>query len=35
MHNLKNLIWFNNIDIETFYPRCYDLTLPDEQDDFA
>lgn len=35
MHNLKNLIWFNNIDIETFYPRCYDLTLPDEQDDFV
>ena len=27
MHNLKNLIWFNNIDIETFYPRCYDLSL--------
>ena len=27
MHNLKNLIWFNNIDIETFYPRCYDLAL--------
>jgi tubulin monoglycylase TTLL3/8 len=35
MHNLKNLIWFNNIDIETFYPRCYDLALVEEQDDFA
>lgn len=35
MHNLKNLIWFNNIDIETFYPRCYDLALQEEQDDFA
>lgn len=35
MHNLKNLIWFNNIDIETFYPRCYDLALTEEQDDFA
>ena len=35
MHNLKNLIWFNNIDIETFYPRCYDLCLTEEQDDFA
>ena len=34
MHNLKNLIWFNNIDIETFYPRCYDLSLPEEQEDF-
>jgi len=30
MHNLKNLIWFNNIDIETFYPRCYDLALTEE-----
>lgn len=30
MHNLKNLIWFNNIDIETFYPRCYDLALQEE-----
>ena len=27
MHNLKNLIWFNSIDIDTFYPRCYDLAL--------
>lgn len=35
MHNLKNLIWFNNIDIETFYPRCYDLALQEEQEDFA
>ena len=35
MHNLKNLIWFNNIDIETFYPRCYDLALTEEQEDFA
>lgn len=34
MHNLKNLIWFNNIDIETFYPRCYDLSLQEEQEDF-
>lgn len=34
MHNLKNLIWFNNIDIETFYPRCYDLSLTEEQEDF-
>lgn len=35
MHNLKNLIWFNNVDIDTFYPRCYDLALVEEQEDFA
>ena len=34
MTNLKNLIWFNNIDIETFFPRCYDLSLEEECDDF-
>lgn len=34
MHNLKNLIWFNSVDTDTFYPRCYDLSLPEEQDDF-
>jgi tubulin monoglycylase TTLL3/8 len=26
-HNLKNLIWFNNVDIDTFYPRCFDLAI--------
>ena len=34
MTNLKNLIWFNSIDIDTFFPRCYDLALTEEQDDF-
>jgi tubulin monoglycylase TTLL3/8 len=33
-HSLKNLIWFNNIDVDTFYPRCFDLGLPEETDDF-
>ena len=33
-HSLKNLIWFNNIDVDTFYPRCFDLALPDEVQDF-
>jgi len=28
------LIWFNNIDVDTFYPRCFDLGLPEETDDF-
>ncbi len=33
-HNLKNLIWFNNVDIDTFYPRCFDLAMQEELDDF-
>jgi tubulin monoglycylase TTLL3/8 len=33
-HSLKNLIWFNNIDVDTFYPRCFDLGLQEEADDF-
>jgi len=24
-HSLKNLIWFSNVDIDKFYPRCFDL----------
>jgi tubulin monoglycylase TTLL3/8 len=33
-HSLKNLIWFNNVDVDTFYPRCFDLGLQEEMDDF-
>lgn len=33
-HNLQNLIWFNNVDIDTFFPRCFDLAIQDELDDF-
>lgn len=33
-HSLKNLIWFNAVDIDTFYPRCYDLAITEELDDF-
>ena len=33
-HNLKNLIWFNNIDIDTFFPRAFDLADPGELEDF-
>lgn len=32
--NLRNLIWFNNVDIETFYPNCYDLNDVNDYDDF-
>ena len=32
--NLKNLIWFSNVDIDTFYPRCVDLSEPSEKEDF-
>jgi tubulin monoglycylase TTLL3/8 len=33
-HSLKNLIWFNNIDVDTFYPRCFDMGLTEDMDDF-
>jgi tubulin monoglycylase TTLL3/8 len=22
---LKNLVWFNNVDMDTFFPKCYHL----------
>lgn len=31
---MKNLIWFNAVDVDTFYPRCYDCHLEEELDDF-
>lgn len=31
---MKNLIWFNNVDIDTFYPRCYDLNDPEDLENF-
>ena len=34
-HSLKNLIWFNAVDIDTFYPRCYDLAITEELEDFV
>jgi tubulin monoglycylase TTLL3/8 len=33
-NNLKNLIWYNNIDIDTFFPGCFDLAVSEEFDDF-
>jgi len=32
--NIRNLIWFNNDDIDHIYPRCYDLNDVQEFEDF-
>ena len=32
--SLRNLIWFNNVDIDAFYPRCYDCNDESEFEDF-
>lgn len=34
-HSLQNLIWFNNVDIDTFYPQCFDLKDRDHFDEFC
>jgi hypothetical protein len=28
------LIWWNTVDVNTFFPRCYDLTDGNELEDF-
>eukprot|EP00357_Protocruzia_adherens_P000980 CAMPEP_0115047060 /NCGR_PEP_ID=MMETSP0216-20121206/49101_1 /TAXON_ID=223996 /ORGANISM="Protocruzia adherens, Strain Boccale" /LENGTH=963 /DNA_ID=CAMNT_0002430223 /DNA_START=247 /DNA_END=3138 /DNA_ORIENTATION=- len=33
--NLRNLIWFANVDIDTFYPRCFDVSENTEMEDFV
>lgn len=33
-HSLKNLIWWNNVAIDSFFPKCFDLTEGEELDDF-
>jgi hypothetical protein len=33
--NLRNLKWFRNVNIETFYPRCYDLSDINDVEDFS
>ena len=32
--SLKNLVWWNNVEIDTFFPKCFDLTDDLELDDF-
>ena len=32
--NLKNLIWFNNVDIDTFFPRCFDVSELTDAEEF-
>jgi tubulin monoglycylase TTLL3/8 len=31
---LQNLVWFKNIDIDSFYPRCFDFTQEEAASDF-
>ena len=33
-YSLKSLIWWNTVDVNTFFPRCYDLTDGNELEDF-
>ena len=35
LHSLKNLIWFNNVDVDEFFPRGFDLKDKDDRLDFA
>jgi len=31
---LKNLVWWNNVEVDSFFPKCFDLTEGDEAEDF-
>ena len=33
--NLRNLIWFRNVDMFSFFPRCYDLSDANDLDEFV
>ncbi|CEM06450.1 unnamed protein product [Vitrella brassicaformis CCMP3155] len=35
LRNLRSLIWFEDVDIDTFFPRCFDLSDPAEMQDFV
>jgi tubulin monoglycylase TTLL3/8 len=32
--SLRNLIWFKAVDIDSFFPRCYDVNTPEELEEF-
>lgn len=32
--SLRNLVWHANVDYETFYPKCYDMSDPNDLEDF-
>ena len=32
--NLRNLIWFRNVEMYSFFPRCYDLSEANDLDEF-
>ena len=33
-YSLKQLIWWNNVEMDTFFPKCFDLTDGNELEDF-
>ncbi|KAL4480394.1 hypothetical protein ABPG74_020910 [Tetrahymena malaccensis] len=33
--SLRNLVWHENVDIDTFYPRCFDLNDPEDFENFV
>ena len=35
MKSLRSLRWFEPVDIDTFFPRCYDLSEPGDYADFV
>ncbi|KAL4467012.1 hypothetical protein ABPG74_010609 [Tetrahymena malaccensis] len=35
LNSLKNLYWFDNADLNSFFPQCFDMNDPDEFNDFV